>query len=60
MTNLTWTKNFQLCLIIRLDTEICLQDILAWQQHLTETDIYTCIAYTCIAYTCNAYTCNAN
>ena len=41
------------------DTEICLQDILAWQRHLTEADIYGCNAYTCNAYTCNAYTCNA-
>ena len=27
------------------DTEICLQDILAWQQHLTEADLYTCHAF---------------
>ena len=27
------------------DTEICLQDILAWQQHLTEADIYACDAF---------------
>ena len=27
------------------DTEICLQDIISWQLHLTDEDLYTCFTF---------------